>query len=364
MHSRTRSWHLAGAVLIWLLCACGPTPTQVPATEIPAEVMPTASVTQPPTVPPEPTDEPEARVNPADLPQGQWVELEPMPLAVSEITGALLDGVFYVAGGYTAEGSIGQALQAYSVADDTWTLLAGLPEGRTHVATAAYQGRVYVFGGEPRYASGPRVRRAWLYDPITDSWESIARMPAGRMATASVTVGEAIYIVGGLTTALTATGPGTRNEALRYTPATDEWTVLSRAAETREHAGAALVRGRLHLIGGRSGGVKSSVEIYDVESDTWSEGTPMLEPRSAFATIVLGGEIWVCGGEAFEPEARVIDTVEIYDPTTDSWTPGPPLPVGIHGLAGFTYNDAIYLIGGSDVAGAVENYGRVLAYRP
>ena len=52
-------------------------------------------------------------------------------------------GLFYVPGGLGGE----RLFQAYDPAADAWLDLPNLPEPRHHLMSAAYGGKVYIFGG-------------------------------------------------------------------------------------------------------------------------------------------------------------------------------------------------------------------------
>jgi N-acetylneuraminic acid mutarotase len=311
------------------------------------------------------TPVPEATVtqSPLNLPQGEWVELTPMLSWVTEISGAVLDGKFYVTGGFDNTPVSSRAAQVYDIQIDTWAYVKRLPKPRNHAATASHEGKIYVFGGAGLYTSSADKGLSWVYDPITDDWSSITSMPIARYASAAITLNEYIYIVGGLVNDPEHEDVSIKDAALRYHPETDEWVILASAHETREHAGAVVLKHRIFMIGGRFGGLIDSVEIYDPINDTWTLGTPMNEGQAAHAAIVLDGRIYVCGGEDLEG-GRTLDTVQIYDPEKDLWTYGPAMPYAVHGLTGFSFSDVIYLVGGSDQYAEADNHGRVLALRP
>ncbi len=325
--------------------------------------LPTAT-----TVPDTPTAIPTSteQATPVEPPQTEWVELATMPEPVTEITGALLDGKFYVAGGIDQSPGTTDYTQVYDVATNTWETVASLPKIRDHAAMTSFEGKVYLFSGFDLHG-GENIDMAWVYDPAMDAWEAIAKMPAPRYASSAVVVGDYIYIVGGLMVDYGLAGPGTNNEVLRYHPRTNTWDILAPAIEVREHASAVAFDGKIYMIGGRNETLLSSIEIYDPESNTWSLGAPMNEPRSAHVAIVLNDKIYVCGGEdpgLVDLNGHTIDSVVIYNPETNTWSDGPSMPTGTHGLSGFAFEDAIYLVGGSDKAAGAENHGRVLMLRP
>lgn len=70
-----------------------------------------------------------------------------MPTARSEMRAAVVDGIFYVPGGFGGLTSF----EAYDPADDSWVELAPMPEPAHHMMVIAYHGKVYVFGGGARF---------------------------------------------------------------------------------------------------------------------------------------------------------------------------------------------------------------------
>lgn len=47
---------------------------------------------------------------------------------------------------------------------------------------------------------------------------------------------------------------------------------------------------------GEDGKVLSSCEIYKPEEDVWSEGPPLIAPRSNLSSVIFQNEIYCAGG--------------------------------------------------------------------
>ena len=140
--------------------------------------------------------------------------------------------------------------------------------------------------------------------------------------------------------------------SLEYLPASDTWQRLAPMPAEREHLAAAVVDGRVYVIGGRWGdrGNLRVVEEYDPATDSWRTRAPMPTARGGLTAATLDGRIHVLGGEAFDP-ARTFADHEVYTPATDRWEAAPPLPTARHGLASAALDSRLYVIGGGRTAG-------------
>ncbi len=137
------------------------------------------------------------------------------------------------------------------------------------------------------------------------------------------------------------------------------WTVGYPLPKPLAYAATVVLDDMLYVIGGFDGEEPLST-LYRFSPDTasWWRLTPMNYARVRPAAGVVDGKIVVAGG--FNQTA--LDVVEVYDPQTDSWTDGAPLPVPLRETADATCNDTFYVIGGSyEDAASNAVYGYNLA---
>ncbi|XP_037614103.1 kelch-like protein 33 [Sebastes umbrosus] len=86
----------------------------------------------------------------------------------------------YVAGGISADDKMGivdqLACEMYNPVADSWTAFASLPVPHVGAAGAVLEGKFYVLGGysQEDYSDTKMVHR---YDPTTQRWENMGRMP-------------------------------------------------------------------------------------------------------------------------------------------------------------------------------------------
>ncbi len=328
--------------LLSLLAACGRPPPAPTATAAPNR--PTDSA------PPQ-TAEPSASPGADPLLNYSWLLGTTMPSTRSEMPAVALNGRLYVPGGF---GGVAR-LEAYDPLTANWTVLANLPAGRHHLMAAAHGEFLYIFGGSPTLGFGA-TDGAWRYDPGQDRWEELAPLPDARSAGAAVTLGDVIYVVG---------GSGGSGELLAYYPLENRWDSLPGPQQPREHVAAVAFDGHLWVIGGRwrGDGELKSVEIYD-PSGGWREGPALQTARAGFAAAVVEGRILVAGGEVIFTGSETLGSVELFDPNLGSWAFIEPLPAPVHGVGAATLVGQVYLPGGSDRAGAIDNLGRLQIYGP
>ncbi len=137
----------------------------------------------------------------------------------------------------------------------------------------------------------------------------------------------------------------------------DRYTAAPLLPETRGGGGLALAGGKLHFMGGLEADRDTdSADHWVLDLDEWAQGSarwrnaaPMPEPRNQFSCVAFDGKIYAIGGQ-FHHDSMQLDQarVDIYDPETDSWSNGPPLPKGhSHAEAGtFVHDGRIYMVGG------------------
>ena len=271
------------------------------------------------------------------LPRG-WTRLADLPAGVAKFGVAALDGKLYVAGGYDTR----RAVMVYDIATNTWAAGPQLPRGTDNVVLLAAGGRLYALGGE----AGTAVQ---VFDPATQAWTNGPALPSVRFASAAAVLGTRLHVAGGWNANNTASA--SLNTQVVFDPATQAWDVAASMATARNAAAAAVLSGRLHVLGGRSPGIRANdqqslagTEVYDPATDRWTAGAPLPTARAGLAAAVLGGRLYALGGEA--TPGGVSHAVERYDPASGAWTALTAMPYRSHGLGAVAVGDAIYVLGG------------------
>ena len=242
-----------------------------------------------------------------------------------------------------------------------WTSRAPLPVARYQAAVVALGGKVYAIGG----ANHPPIyNRTDIYNPIRDAWTAGAPYPTGIETIAAVAHGGKIYTFGGLAGS-TWPNASVTNGSYVYDPAADTWQALAPMPRA-SYAGAAVeFNDKIWLIGGGAdlscGSVLRDVYIYDPAMDSWSTGPslPVGNPRAGFGAAVLGGRIYVVGGQGVPCSPPILDTLLVYD-SSSGWSSLASLPTPRNHLAAVAAEGHLYAIGGfsgsTTSSAAVERY--------
>jgi hypothetical protein len=111
----------------------------------------------------------------------------------------------------------------------------------------------------------------------------------------------------------------------------------------------------IYLLGGQdefSGVINLAVnQIYNVETDTWSLGSPMpIAVYRASAGVTSGffapQRIYLVGGHPGEG-SQATDIVQVYDPISDTWGNAASMPSKRMDLAVAVVDDRLYAVGGA-----------------
>jgi N-acetylneuraminic acid mutarotase len=302
-----------------------------------------------------------------------WTEKTPTPDAIgigtAPANAAVLDGKIYT----VAQGDM---LEIYDPATDSWTNGTQMPIKAVDITTAACQNKIYVFSGIGGISCITEV-----YDPATGEWQTAASMPSSwvPMRLQANVVDGKIYLIGGLVQ-LVAYAFQFFSWNWMYDPANDSWS--ERASIPLGVAGYAscVVDGKIYVIGGAYNYVRGftsytdRVQVYDPETDGWSEGKPLPNAMAWMAASATVGvqvpkRIYVVGGVAEGDSGKfTVGWMQIYDLQAGErvWSRGSAMPAVRSGLVLVNVDDAFYAIGGEDANGnpVTANWAYTPDYSP
>jgi N-acetylneuraminic acid mutarotase len=166
-------------------------------------------------------------------------------------------------------------------------------------------------------------------------WETLAPMPTARQELAAAVLDGKIYVIGGLNGKLASTAT-----VEVYNPNTNSWSTARSIPAATNHNSAATAAGKLYAFA--TNGLQAYV--YDAAADAWSTVAPMnFQHGGTAAVAVIDGKIYVAGGIN---DSNATNAVEVYDPAANTWTVRAPMSVPRHHTAGAAINGKFYVVAG------------------
>ncbi|KAJ4338371.1 hypothetical protein N0V95_008069 [Ascochyta clinopodiicola] len=303
----------------------------------------------------------------------KWRSLAPIPIPRQEHTTLYLaPSTIVVLGGIvpTFDNSTIPVIttsltQFYSVPNNTWTDAPSFPKPMNHINAAVVKGEIYILGGLADPGETPPAWRSasdsFVYSPHTHKWSGVPGLPTGE-ARGSAAVGvyeDKIILAGGMTDLeLFENGTQTSVAVVSiFDTALKRWLDLPPEAkylpEARDHAGAAVVDGKMYVLGGRTQGqenVKDTVfvlDLCDLKSGWKVSKAKMPTPRGGVAAGTVGKKVYVFGGEGDKStKTGVFDQVEVYDTVKDRWESVGKMRIPRHGTYAVGVGKRVYVPGG------------------
>ncbi|MEM9257746.1 MAG: kelch repeat-containing protein [Pseudomonadota bacterium] len=134
---------------------------------------------------------------------GAWLRLKDAPRPRDHAALVALDGKLYFVGGRLSMApdntfrAVVPEVDVYDIASDTWTTLAQpLPNPRAGIAAAAYNGWVYVMGGESG-ATEAAFETVDRLDVATGTWQSAPPLRRGRHGTGAAVLDGQLWVASG-----------------------------------------------------------------------------------------------------------------------------------------------------------------------
>jgi len=273
--------------------------------------------------------------------QTAWKVVARMAESNHDLTGAVVGGKLYIGGGLTADWGFparSHAFDTLQVFDPgrrpSWSVAAKLHRERIYCATAAFDGRVWVIGGDYIEPDGSRdaVRTVEVYDPRTGRVERGPEPELARPMPLALEAGGRLYVMGNARGEYDKPG---RMESLgrgetKWRPEPDGPTGMGPLAGTS-------LDGRLYVVVPGRG-----LAVFDTRSARWELLDSPAIPRSC-QMAAWRGEIWMMGGRDITNLAET----RIYNPRTRTWRMGPELPIPLSWGAAGVVGGRLYVTGGA-----------------
>ena len=238
-----------------------------------------------------------------------WEQLPDMPVGKWEPASLVLDDKLYVLGGYENDVVSSRRVDVFDPADGSWTQLQDSPSRVSHVDLVADGNGFWFAGGmkdkPTRKIKDHIIAEVWYFNLELDRYTAGPLLPGRRAGGGLARLGDKLHYVSGLMED-------------RDTDSPDHFVL-----DLKEWAGNG------HAL--------------------WTKAAPLPVPRNQHSIAELNGMIYIIGGQ-FNHDLQQLDQVmvDVYDPQSDSWSEGPPLPVAHSHSEGatFVHGDRIWMVGG------------------
>src|SRR6266550_3077897 len=225
----------------------------------------------------------------------------------------------YCAGGsfvVTPTVTTGRVFRYNPVTDTISPVAAPWPAAGTTVLPGGFtvfQNKLYILGGFDTATNGGQgTNQIWEFTPSPAAWvqkPTVLPVPLGYIPT--TTIGTLIYTGGG--SDITAGALTDTTNSFVYNPAANTIGTIATIPRATGETRALNFCNRMYVMGGgrTAPNPSNEVDIYDPVSNTWSLGTPFVNPRRNFPTDTDGtNRIWLAAG--YEPTAPAAD-MEIFN---------------------------------------------------
>jgi N-acetylneuraminic acid mutarotase len=198
-----------------------------------------------------------------------------------------------------------------------------------------------------------------LAQSTPSAWKTLAPVPAGPIHEHAVAALNTTHlaIVGGM-----LERGGVIDSVYIYDVPKDTWKKVASLPITINHANAAVVDGKMYILGGMTGAQWNGTPrswVYDATTDKWTSiaSMPASEARGSAVMGVYGKVVWLASGKT-KSGGESVTTVSAFDTASGKWLADIPakaknIPEGRDHGGGGIVGSKLYQLGGS--LGAIEN---------
>jgi N-acetylneuraminic acid mutarotase len=248
----------------------------------------------------------------------------------------------------------------------TWTKFARSDLPRYESTKAIIEGTLYLFGGF--YTGHPKATaRVESLNLTTGEWRRFKDMPVALTHAPAVVLHGKVWLAGGFE----GNHPGpTSARVWIWDIATDTWTNGPPLPEPRGGGGFVVFGDTLHYFGGwpvdRNTDSASHWSLA-AGGTVWQRRAPMPNPRGHLSSLTQDGFIYaISGNVGHDPLPLDVAVVQRYDPATDRWEELPPAPFALshNESSTFSYDGRILSFGGRSLHRFVWNQNDMVSFNP
>lgn len=237
----------------------------------------------------------------------------------------------YVSNGYQEKASDAKYIEKYSITDNRWSVLNSTLLPKRFANSETYNNKIYIFNG---WGNSHLEIVDLATNTITKG--AVNRSYTGNAGSA-IHNGK-IYVFGGSGLNGAATTVFS-NKFQYYDIASNTWNPLPNMPTAREAKGK-IVNDKLYVIGGFNGTPSRLINVYDLNTNLWTDQYTMPVGISGHALAVSGNKIFIVGG--FNNQSFLA----YFDTTTHKLHQLSSNMIPRRHAVAEVYNNKLYIIGG------------------
>ncbi|XP_077291598.1 kelch-like protein 28 [Arctopsyche grandis] len=236
-------------------------------------------------------------------------------------------------------------IDAYNLTTNSWTHFVET-DIKNSFSTVIFKNNLFMFGG---WNSEEDLNtKVCSIDLLTKDLKQLAPMIEKRSYSTAAVVNGRIFVMGGYSDIKEL------KTVEEYDYVKNSWKNVASMKSKRFCHASVVYKEDIYVFGGCNGpDFLNSVEVFNTKKNQWKILSPMKWKRSSFAAVVVDDYIYCIGGSS----RLALKSVERYDPGRDTWTEVRALPVNHFGRSAICHNRKIICFNN-------ENSGPIQEYDP
>ncbi|XP_069020698.1 kelch-like protein 40a [Embiotoca jacksoni] len=203
-----------------------------------------------------------------------------------------------------------------------WLGMPSQPNPRCLFGLTEAENSIFVVGGKELKDGEHALSSVMIYDRQSFKWGESDPLPYEVYGHGTISHKGLVYVIGGKSESKKC-----MKRVCVYNPTKFEWKDLAPLKTARSLFGVTVHNDQIFVVTGvTDSGLTSSVEVYDIASNKWSEFTEFPQERSSLNLISMGGFLYAIGGFAMmpsetsqEPVPTEMTDIWRYDQSDDCW---------------------------------------------
>ncbi len=227
------------------------------------------------------------------------------------------DSIFFSGGALEWGGPYSTLIEIFNVGEGTWSYGEPTATGRWQSATIAAGGKVFIAGGN-NYEGGTGYNLAEIdvFSKETGEW-TLESLSQGRFGIGAIAYGNKVFFAGGAMLNMGTLIMEYTDVIDIYDLETDTWSTDALSV-ARGLVGAAAAGGKVFFAGGATGenAATDIIDVYEVSTGEWTVEY-LSEPRAFVAAIDYDSLVFFAGG--VQPNGIASPIIDVFNVQSGEW---------------------------------------------